>query len=79
MDNDEWYQLTGKIGEHKMTVENLIKHLQNLGKERQDYSVRVIEENGSDIINSWIYDIEVSDKGSSGYELHGEIRLIGGE
>ena len=62
-----------------MTVGNLIKHLQNLGNERQDYSVRVIEENGSDIVNSWIYDIEVSDKGSSGYELHGEIRLIGGE
>ncbi len=38
-----------------MTVKNLIKHLQSLGKERQDYSVRVIEEkeNGEDdIINT---------------------------
>lgn len=63
-----------------MTVKNLIKHLQNLGKERQDYSVRVIEENGKDdIINYWIYDIQVSNKKDSGYESNGEVRLVGSE
>ena len=55
-----------------------IKHLQNLGKERQDYSVRVIEENGSDIINSWINDIEVGGTRLSqgGHVLRGFIQIL---
>ena len=62
----------------EMKVKELIKHLQSLGKKRQNYSVRVIEEEDNGDPNYWIDDIEVSDKGDSGY-LHGEIRLIGSE
>ena len=61
-----------------MKVKDLIKHLKSLGKKRQNYSVRVIEETDNGDPNYWIDDIEVSDKGDSGY-LHGEIRLIGSE
>jgi len=61
-----------------MKVKDLIKHLKSLGKERQNYSVRVIEETDNGDPNYWIDNIEVSDKGDSGY-LHGEIRLIGSE
>jgi len=61
-----------------MKVKDLIKHLKNLGKKRQNYSVRVIEETDNGDPNYWIDGIEVSDKGDSGY-LHGEIRLIGSE
>ena len=70
-----------------MTVKNLIKHLQSLGKERQDYSVRVIEEkdyyeSGDAKPNFWLYsetDIELNNTGQSGYEMSGEVRLIGSE
>ncbi len=61
-----------------MKLKELIKRLQILGKERQNYSVRVIEETDKGNPNYWIDDIEVSDKGDSGY-LNGEIRLIGNE
>lgn len=66
-----------------MTVKELIKHLESLGKKRQNYSVRVIEEtdydeDGTAKPNHWIDDIEISDEGDSGY-LNGEIRLIGNE
>ncbi len=61
-----------------MKVKELIKRLQSLGEERQDYFVRVIEETDKGDPNYWIDDIEVSDKGDSGY-LNGEIRLIGNE
>ena len=64
--------------EEQVRVKELIKHLQSLGKKRQNYSVRVIEEEDNGDPNYWIDDIEVSDKGDSGY-LHGEIRLIGSE
>ena len=74
-----------------MTVKELIKQLQSLGKKRQNYLIRVIEgqdyyedwikdvEVGEPKANHWINDVEVSDKGNSGYEQQGEIRLIGSE
>ena len=30
-------------------------------------------------INYYLYDIEVNNTGSSGYEVEGEVRLLGGE
>ena len=41
--------------------------------------VRLINEGVDDEENIWVNDIEVSQKGSSGYELSGEIRIIGSE
>ncbi len=61
-----------------MTVKDLIKYLQGLGKKRQNYDVRVIEQEDNGDPNYWLDNIEISDKGDSGY-IHGEIRLIGSE
>ena len=61
-----------------MTVKELIKHLQSLGKKRQKYEVRVIEKEDNGDPNYWLDNLEVSDKGDSGY-IYGEIRLIGNE
>jgi|TARA_R110002051_G_C8341903_1_gene438517 hypothetical protein len=61
-----------------MTVKELIKHLQSLGKKRQNLDVRVIEEKDNGDPNYWLDGIEVSDKGDSGYN-YGEVRLIGSE
>jgi len=65
-----------------MTVEDLINVLQKI--EDKSLLIRVIETNDFDIDgnpkpNFWLNEIEVSEKGQSGYEQNGEIRLIGGE
>ena len=61
-----------------MTVKDLIKYLQGLGKKRQNYDVRVIEQEDNGDPNYWLDNIEISDKGDSGY-IYGEVRLIGSE
>ncbi len=61
-----------------MTVKDLIKYLQGLGKKRQNYDVRVIEQEDNGDPNYWLDNIELSDKGDSGY-IYGEVRLIGSE
>ena len=70
-----------------ITIEQLIKKLESIVKEREDrkhYGVRVIEdtepqEEGFPKPNYWLTNIDVSDEGESGHELHGEIRLTGSE
>jgi len=59
-----------------MKVKDLIKQLQQIKDKTLD--VRVIEDNEG-IDNFWLDGIEVNDKGDSGYEMHGEVRLIGKE
>ena len=41
--------------------------------------IRLINDATEDEENIWIYSMEVSNTGSNGYELDGEVRLIGGE
>ena len=63
-----------------MTVKDLIKQLQKI--EDKNLPIRVIEEMDNDDPNYWLRptgSIEVSDKGDSGYEMQGEVRLIGSE
>ena len=65
-----------------MTVEDLINVLQKI--EDKSLLIRVIETNDFDIDgnpkpNFWLNEIEVSEKGQSGYEQNGAIRLIGSE
>ena len=65
-----------------MTVKDLINVLQKI--EDKSLLIRVIESNDFDIDgnpkpNFWLNEIEVSEKGQSGYEQNGEIRLIGSE
>tara|TARA_A100001515_G_scaffold68250_1_gene54277 strand:- start:239 stop:436 length:198 start_codon:yes stop_codon:yes gene_type:complete len=65
-----------------MKVKDLINVLQKI--EDKSLSIRVIETNDFDIDgnpkpNFWLDEIEVSEKGQSGYEQNGEIRLIGRE
>ena len=65
-----------------MPVKDLINVLQKI--EDKSLLIRVIETNDFDIDgnpkpNFWLNEIEVSEKGQSGYEQNGEIRLIGSE
>ena len=65
-----------------MTVKDLLNVLQKI--QDKSLSIRVIETNDFDIDgnpkpNFWLDEIEVSEKGQSGYEQNGEIRLIGRE
>ena len=61
-----------------MTVEKLIKRLQLIKDKSLDVRIEtqtLAEEDRS----CWLSNIEVSNTGSSGYEIGGEVRLIGEE
>ena len=68
-----------------MNVQQLIEILQSI--EDKTLPIRVIEdkdyyENGDAKPNFWLYsenDIELNNTGQSGYEMSGEVRLIGFE
>ena len=64
-----------------MTVQELIDALNTI--DNKDLCVRVLENNphnpNFNMENYWLDEIEISDTGQSGYELHGEVRLIGVE
>jgi len=62
-----------------MTVQELIDELNAI--EDKDLLVRVLENNPNNpdlnMENYWLYELEVYDTGQSGYELNGEVLLIG--
>ena len=60
-----------------MTIKELIKTLKQYEGDNE-LSVRLIHDGKPDEENYWLYNIEISEKGESGYPC-GEIRLIGGE
>ena len=68
-----------------MNVQQLIEILQSI--EDKTLPIRVIEdkdyyESGDAKPNFWLYsetDIEINNTGQSGYEMSGEVRLIGSE
>jgi len=64
-----------------MTVQDLIDNLNTITD--KTLNVRVLENNPSNsdynLTNYWIDRIEVANTGQSGYELHGEVILIGEE
>ena len=64
-----------------MTVQELLNELNNIKDKSLD--VRVLENNinnpNYNIENYWINRIEIANTGQSGYELHGEVILIGEE
>ena len=68
-----------------MNVQQLIEILQSI--EDKTLPIRVIEdkdyyESGDAKTNFWLYsetDIELNNTGQSGYEMSGEVRLIGSE
>jgi hypothetical protein len=59
-----------------MTVHELIEKLRQV--EDKNLDVRIVDEN-NDEANIWLHSVEVSDTGESGYEVEGEVRLIGNE
>lgn len=61
-----------------MKAKDLIKLLEKMP---QNLPVRIIidQEGHEDDENYWVNKVEVSKKGSSGYELEGEIRILGSE
>ena len=58
---------------------DLLQKLNAMSIDELEQPVRLINEGVDDEENIWVNDIEVSPKGSSGYELSGEIRIIGSE
>tara|TARA_R100000544_G_C2179365_1_gene36118 strand:- start:103 stop:297 length:195 start_codon:yes stop_codon:yes gene_type:complete len=62
-----------------MTVQELINKLNTI--QDKNLLVRVLENNPNNpdlnMENYWVHRIAVADKGQSGYELHGEVILIG--
>ena len=52
-----------------MNVKELIKQLENLP---QDLPIRVVIKDE----NEWLYELECSETGESGYEECGEVRLL---
>ena len=62
-----------------MTVQELIDELNTI--EDKNLLVRVLENNPNNpdlnMENYWLYELEVYDTGQSGYELNGEVLLIG--
>tara|TARA_R100001530_G_scaffold115234_1_gene82171 strand:+ start:227 stop:412 length:186 start_codon:yes stop_codon:yes gene_type:complete len=61
-----------------MTVEKLIKRLQLIKDKSLDVRIEIQTYTDEDT-NYWLSDIEVSNTGSSGYEIGGEVTLIGVE
>ena len=63
------------------TVENLLEILEKI--EDKSLPIRCVIEHIQDYegddVNLWLNGIEVSEKGQSGYELDGEVRLVFGE
>jgi len=60
-----------------MNVRQLIAELEKI--EDKDLEIRVIEEKDNGDPNFWLDRVEVSNEGDSGYEIGGEVRLIGEE
>ncbi len=56
-----------------MNVKELIEKLKQMP---QDLEIRVVHDNREDEANEWVYEVEFSEKGQSGYELYGEVRLL---
>mgnify|MGYP003133243400 CR=1 FL=1 len=61
-----------------MNVNKLIGILNKV--EDKSLPIRIIEldEDGWFKDNHWLEEVEISDTGSSGYEIEGEVRLYGG-
>jgi len=62
-----------------MKAKELLGILSKLTEEQLELDIRVLDQEGDDDINLWVHTIEVSERGSSGYEVGGEIRLIASE
>ena len=63
-----------------MTANDLIKELSKLSESQKDLPIRLLTPKDDEYLeNIWLFKLEISEKGSSGYEQEGEIRLIGAE
>ncbi len=62
-----------------MNGHELLERLKSLTKKQLDEEVRLLDKDKPDEENIWLYEVEISVKGESGYEVGGEIRLIGSE
>lgn len=63
-----------------MNANDLIAMLSKLTDEQRELDISLVNEQDVDnLANVWLDRIEVSDSESSGYEIGGEIRLIGNE
>jgi hypothetical protein len=60
-----------------MQLKDFIKKLQAIPNQELPVRVPILEDiEGGDLENLWVEDVEYSDKGQSGYEIDGEVRLI---
>lgn len=60
-----------------MTVSELIKELQKIPKSLHDEDINIHIKNVDLDDNVWLSNIQFNHCGSSGYELHNEVMLIG--
>jgi len=64
-----------------MNGQDLLKHLQSLTPKQLKEPIRLVVPNDMDMDNEniWLNEVEISVKGESGYEVGGEIRLVGNQ
>ncbi len=62
-----------------MKARDLIELLNNLTEEQKEMDIVLVNSNSEETENIWLHSFEVSNQGDSGYEVGGEIRLIGCE
>lgn len=62
-----------------MTAKELIKKLSVLSETEKNLPIRLLTDTKIDEENIWLTNIEISKKKERGYEVDGEIRLIGAE
>jgi hypothetical protein len=62
-----------------MNAKQLIELLNNLTEEQKEMDIVLINSDSDETENIWLQSFEISNHGDSGYEVGGEIRLIGCE
>jgi hypothetical protein len=61
------------------TIKQLVKYLLTIEDQNLPVRICIDTERYDPDANYWLHDIEVNNTGTGGYELSGEIRLIGSE
>ena len=61
------------------TIKNLVKYLLTIEDQKLPVRICINTEKYDTDANYWLNDIEVNNTGTGGYEVSGEIRLIGEE
>ena len=64
---------------NNFTIKNLVKYLLTIENQKLPVRICINTKKYDPDANYWLNDIEVNNTGTGGYEISGEIRLIGDE